>query len=296
MNSISVHSGAYVADVPSQAKFRGSAFMQPIPELKSSATALDYHQIPVAVESAQNAESLVNVKRFGIAAQSAYATAAAPYYQAFDQALNTVYVRSGVATRLLLANEFLREYGVELLALDGWRPIQLQQELWDHFIEKGKTVLDNPSEQQLQEFAGTFCSCPHSFDPSDFRTWPVHITGGAIDVTLRTINDRQQLFMGAIFDDADHVSATRFYEQNDSSSQSALEARRNRRLLYHAMAAAGFVNYPHEWWHFDFGTQMWVMNGGPQDSAFYGLTNLAVNRRSCAARLVSSRDKISKQI
>ena len=30
------------------------------------------------------------------------------------------------------------------------------------------------------------------------------------------------------------------------------EAKRNRALLLGAMESAGFVNYPHEWWHFSY--------------------------------------------
>ncbi len=80
--------------------------------------------------------------------------------------------------------------------------------------------------------------------------------------------------MGSIFDDAASVSGTCYFEKRRHKSQSALEARRNRRLLVHAMEEAGFANYPGEWWHFDFGTQMWVMNGGHNCSAFYGRTEL----------------------
>lgn len=265
------------------AEFPSSPYLKPIPELSRTATALDYHQIPIETGCRQNGEPLVNVRKFGIAARSAYAGTSAPYYRAFNQALNSVYVRSGIAARLVIANEILRPFGAELLTLDGWRPIQLQQELWQHFIEKGQAVLLEPTAQELVAFAGQYCSNPQGFDPEDFRTWPVHATGGAIDVTLRCISDRQELFMGAIFDDADSVSSTRFYEDNNLLSQSAVEARRNRRLLYHAMTAAGFVNYPHEWWHFDYGTQMWVMNGEGNSIALYGLTGLRSSKHALRA-------------
>ena len=81
--------------------------------------------------------------------------------------------------------------------------------------------------------------------------------------------------MGSIFDDADAISFTTHFESFELTSQSGIEARRNRRLLYHAMTAAGFVNFPFEWWHFDFGTQMWVMNGNLQSTkALYGRAEL----------------------
>ena len=256
-------------------------YQQPIPSTEPGSTALDYHQIPIDLSSRENSEPLVNIRKYGIAARSVYAETSAPYYRAFGQALNSVYVRSGVAARLVVANELLRPYGAELLALDGWRPVALQHELWKHFLEKGRETLVDPAEQDLVSFAGQFCSNPEGFDPENFRTWPVHATGGAIDLTLRSLINRQELFMGAIFDDADSVSSTRYYEDNNLLSQSALEARRNRRLLFYAMTTAGFVNYPHEWWHFDYGTQMWVMNGDANsgDTALYGLCSLRSTKR-----------------
>ena len=35
------------------------------------------------------------------------------------------------------------------------------------------------------------------------------------------------------------------------------------------MLAAGFVNYRHEWWHFDFGDQLWAVSTGAE-CAIYG--------------------------
>jgi len=246
----------------------------PIPTPKEAKTALDYHAIDIDVVGAHNQEPLHNVQSYGVAANSAYAREIAPYYRAFPAAFSEVFVRSSVAEKLAQANELLVPYGVEVLALDGFRSIELQWDLWRHFIAKGKEALTNPTEDDLVRFAGTFCSNPSGFKPDDFRTWPVHNTGGAIDLTLRTRSrrDPQELFMGSIFDDADSVSDTRHFENSALTSQSAEEARRNRRLLYHIMIAVGFANYSHEWWHFDFGTQMWVMNGNHKCSAVYGRT------------------------
>jgi D-alanyl-D-alanine dipeptidase len=48
------------------------------------------------------------------------------------------------------------------------------------------------------------------------------------------------------------------------------EARRNRRLLADALTAAGFSNYPAEWWHWSFGDQAWALRTG-QEYAIYGM-------------------------
>lgn len=51
-----------------------------------------------------------------------------------------------------------------------------------------------------------------------------------------------------------------------------MEAMRNRRLLYWAMQAEGFANFPLEWWHYDFGNQSWVKDrsNDQTEAAFYG--------------------------
>ncbi len=74
--------------------------------------------------------------------------------------------------------------------------------------------------------------------------------------------------MGGIFDDPSDISHMAFYEKllarfngkEDRMSLTDLEALRNRRLLYWTMREAGFANYAYEWWHFDWGTQLWVVD------------------------------------
>ncbi len=236
-----------------------------IPLSDRSASALDYHAFPIDLQSQLAAEPLVDAATRGLAVLSFYAVADgtnAPYYRSFKQAPKSVWVRTTIAERLLQVNKGVSEYGVELLLLDGYRPISLQQELWDHFIAEGKLAQPAGSLDDWVNFAGQFCSDPRGYKEEDFRTWPTHNTGGAIDLTLRSIATGQMLFMGSIFDDAAEVSFTDYFERTQSPADiaSIAEARRNRRLLYWAMTAGGFANYPYEWWHFDLFTQMWVMN------------------------------------
>ncbi|MGV8547019.1 M15 family metallopeptidase, partial [Pseudomonas aeruginosa] len=44
--------------------------------------------------------------------------------------------------------------------------------------------------------------------------------------------------------------------------------RDHRRLLYHAMLDAGFSNLPSEWWHYDFGDQLWAWHTGATQALF----------------------------
>jgi D-alanyl-D-alanine dipeptidase len=71
------------------------------------------------------------------------------------------------------------------------------------------------------------------------------------------------------FDHFGPETATVFFE--NASSKDALEYRHNRRLLFWAMAAAGFTNYREEWWHFDYGNQFWgVILNQPARYGFLG--------------------------
>lgn len=242
----------------------------PIPSAVTNSSALDYHQIAIDIDGQANSEPLVPVSDFALKHRSAYAHSLAPYYKAFDKAHQIPHLRRGVAARLAKVNETLKDYGVELLILDGYRPVALQQELWDHFIDMTHIKFPDKSEDELVKFVGQYWSDPRSFDPDDYRTWPTHNTGGAVDLTLQDIKTGQDLYMGGVFDDVDEISSTRHYEDDRMLSLSAREARQNRRLLFHCMSHVGFANYHHEWWHFDYGTQMAIMNGFPEAKAFYG--------------------------
>lgn len=242
----------------------------PIPPAVTNNSALDYHQFEIDLDGEANSEPLVPVTEFALRHRSAYAHSLAPYYKTFAKAHQVPHLRKGVAARLAKVNESLKDYGVELLILDGFRPVALQQELWDHFIDITRNKFPDKSDHDLIKFVGQYWSDPRSFDPDDFRTWPTHNTGGAVDLTLQDSKTGQDLFMGGVFDDVDEISSTRHFEDERMVSLSAQEARQNRRLLFHAMFNVGFANYHHEWWHFDFGTQMAIMNGFPAARALYG--------------------------
>lgn len=244
---------------------------------EDAASAHDYHDVPISLESAQTREPLVDTGEFGLASQSYYARKDrlnAPYYKNFSTASKRIFLRKSVVEKLVAVNSFLEQYHVELYLLDGYRPIELQKEVWSDFVDQARRVLDNPTDEECARYAGFYCSDPRSFDENNFRTWPVHTTGGAIDLSLRSLETKQELFFGSVFDDATAISYTDHFERHSGPADGAsvIEARRNRRLLYWAMLDQGFANYPYEWWHFDWGTQMWVINQRPsvEETAHYG--------------------------
>jgi len=266
-----------------------SAFRErPIAWQSNPPTSRDYKQVPVDLDLAQSSEPLVDLAEYGIAANSYYARRDglnAPYFRPLASETNEIFVRQGVAERMDQANRLLASLGIELYALSGYRPLAVQTELWEFFIEKAKASLSDPSEADCAEFASQYCSDPRKFNQDDSRTWPTHLTGGAIDATLRSRESGDLLFMGGLFDDPSEISHTAHFEKLLASfdgdtqklSESQLEALRNRRLLFWAMNQAGFSNYAFEWWHFDFGTQLWVVDSATQplsreqpSTAFYG--------------------------
>ena len=182
-------------------------------------------------------------------------------------AINECYVREGVYRRVLAAARSLPQ-GVGLIVLDGWRPWRVQQYLFETLMEAIRGNHPDIAEDELLERTREFVA-----EPSTSPTGPSpHLSGGAVDVTLCD-EDGLPLPMGTLFDEAIPASHTAFYEAKKAPSATEREVRDNRRLLYHTMAAQGFTNLPSEWWHFDFGDQLWAHYGGhPQ--ALYGPAEL----------------------
>ena len=123
------------------------------------------------------------------------------------------------------------------------------------------TVVRGPDAGLERRFASPNISDPRIFDWNDSTTWISHVTGAAIDLTLRRIGSGEHLYMGGIFDDPSDNSTTDHYEGvSIALGMSAHEARCNRRLLYWSMLREGFSGLPSEWWHYDFGDQLWAKN------------------------------------
>lgn len=171
------------------------------------------------------------------------------FEQQFPYSLQSIYLRKNVYERLIEALNLLPQK-YSFILYDGYRPLQVQQYLFKLFYEEIKKSHANFSEEELLEETLKFVAFP-SIEP--FTTSP-HITGGAVDLTLGDIYGNP-LDFGSAFDEMSEKSATRYFEQNPHENEVALH---NRRLLYNAMTAVGFVNYSEEWWHFDYGNVSWA--------------------------------------
>lgn len=189
-----------------------------------------------------------------------------PHYaeQGIPGAISECYVRQGVYNRLLNAARALpSEY--KLVVLDGWRPICVQQYLFDALLTSIRADYPDIDESVLLQRTVEFVSLPSS----DELAPSFHLTGGAVDVTLSDENGHI-LDMGSPFDGATAESHTAFFESRKKLAPCERRARDNRKRLYWAMIGQGFTNLASEWWHYDFGNQLWAYQSGNK-RALYGV-------------------------
>lgn len=116
---------------------------------------------------------------------------------------------------LVSASTGLRSKGLHMVIWDAYRPLEAQQKL----------RAANSDDRYVLEVSK-------------------HCQGLAIDLTLAD-NKGVYLDMGTDHDD--------FTEKAHAGSQVISdEQAANRKLLSDAMEAAGFKQWPYEWWHFDY--------------------------------------------
>lgn len=254
-------------------------FARPIPILDNAATAGDYHDIPIDPQDPRYGEGLVDARKSGLAGENYYSRTDGgnlPYGHPVAGAIRELWCRRTIVTMLQNVNERLAAEGLELFVWDAYRPIACQRGLWNFFSARVRDEMPGAGEEQVSIHVRQYVSDPRRFDEKNPATWPVHATGGAVDVTLRDARTGDLADMGAHFDEMSPVSHTDHFERLFKSHAIAgTDIRlRNRRLLYWAMRDEGFTNYPYEFWHFDYGDQMYVMSlkqlGGNATAAWYG--------------------------
>lgn len=155
------------------------------------------------------------------------------------------HVRADVLRRLLLAQAALPP-GVRLLMVEGYRPPILQRLYFDEYAHTLRVAHPGAPAARIRELASAYISPPEVAP---------HVSGGAVDLTLCT-EDGVELPLGT------EVNATP--EESEGGCRTAAvnidaEARANRAVMGRAMTAAGFVNYPTEWWHWSYGDRYWAL-------------------------------------
>ena len=192
------------------------------------------------------------------------------FIQNINGSLPECYARETVHEKIVEASKLLPS-GYRFVMLDCWRPLQVQQSLFDILKDNFNKMYPSGSEEEIIKKTLTYVALP-SGDPK--RPSP-HNTGGAIDLTIVDENGLF-LYMGTDYDDSSLVASITYFEdqllQKVKLNEKDLEALKNRRMLYHIMTSVGFTNFVDEWWHYDYGNQNWAWISG-NDHAIYGKSN-----------------------
>jgi zinc D-Ala-D-Ala dipeptidase len=173
------------------------------------------------------------------------------------------YAREGVARAVLQAATTLPP-GWRLVVFDAWRPLAVQLQLYDGYRAALRQAHSAATDAWLTAETQRYVALP-SADPACPSP---HATGGAIDLSLLDAAGAP-LDMGTPFDAFDPHSHTRYFErlleQGRPLGVRETAHLRHRRLLFHALVAAGFTNYPEEWWHFEYGRSQYGPLMGLED-------------------------------
>ncbi len=191
----------------------------------------------------------------------AYESIGAPY----GKGASPWMLRKEVIRRLLLAENYLKEAesNLRLAVFDAWRPIRVQKFMYDYTINQ--ECFSRGIDPSIQEDSVEFIEIVElvskfwAFPSLEKSMPPPHSTGGAIDLTLATI-DGNALNMGGEIDSIEPVSAPDYYLKNEhlGAHSSACLWQSRRTLLTKVLKLSGFVQHPNEWWHFSYGDQLWA--------------------------------------
>ena len=152
-------------------------------------------------------------------------------------------LREGVVARLTSAASYLPD-GYKLGIGYGYRRLSVQQRIFEKVL--AQIVLANVDvvSTDLLEMTHNFIAVPEVSG---------HPTGGAVDVTLVTI-DGDQLDMGSPFLD---ITAEEVQMSWNDAILNDLQLE-NRAMLLDEMFRAGFAPFAGEWWHYSYGDREWA--------------------------------------
>lgn len=198
-------------------------------------TLIKFESIPIK----ESNEPLLDLEENGLEIESIY----------FKQGLsssNKLFLRKGVVEKLL---EIQKEISpLRFKIWDGFRPREVQGNIYAKFFNELKKGHPEWDEDKIAEETGVFIT--RSDDSSRI---PPHASGGAVDLTLID-QEGNELDMGTDCDHFGPEAGQLYYEENNIDDT----VRNNRRLLREAMLKHGFRADQDEWWHFDYGNQLWA--------------------------------------
>lgn len=165
----------------------------------------------------------------GVSAELKYATTDNFTHKNLYGDFQTCFIHKVAADKLRKAVENLRagHPKYSFLIYDGLRPRSVQRVMWDY-------VKDTPQQRYV---ANPVRGSMHNY-------------GLAVDLTVTDENGKP-LDMGAGFDDFRELSQPKLEKRYLASGQLTKPQVANRMILRNAMEKAGFIQLPHEWWHYD---------------------------------------------
>lgn len=166
------------------------------------------------------------------------------------------WLRERVAEKLQRIQDNL--HGLRLKIWDPWRSRAVQADLHSYFRKQFVAQHPEWDQSRLEQEMNIFVA------PPSCDIVPPHSTGGAVDLTL--VNQYGcELNMGTDFDYFGPEAASLYFEEKGRDS----DIREHRCILREAMSAEDFRFDEFEWWHFDFGNQIWTASKG-HAHAMYG--------------------------
>lgn len=143
--------------------------------------------------------------------------------------LDKAYLRKEAATKLALANKYLKELrpGLTLLVADALRPRSVSFKMWSHL-----------SGSPMQRYV------------ADPKGGSMHNYGCAVDITISDLSGNA-LDMGTPIDFFGPLAQPRYEKKFLREGKLTPEQVENRRLLRTVMHKAGFSGIRLEWWHFE---------------------------------------------
>ncbi len=230
-----------------------SSYEIPIPDQTQLRLRRGARQHPINLGSVENQERAVDVRMHGIAGENYYfSTNNPPYMHRAPGSISELYVRDGILERLLLVNQSLAASGYELYVFDAYRPVEVQNyfhDVWvpDFLRAQYPDWSDAAITLEVGRYWAKGFASKEAIDP---YSPPPHATGGVVDLTLRSRETKEHIFMGSPFDEVSAISFADHFEREGeyrALTDREVLARANRRILYHSMWKEGFVVNPNEW-------------------------------------------------
>lgn len=158
-----------------------------------------------------------------------------------------MYLRKEVADKLQEIQKNLSKYQFKIW--DGYRSREVQNNIYQKYLEDLKKENPSMTNDELKNEVGKFVTTAN--DPNRI---PPHSSGGAVDLTLVDRNSKEEINMGTDADYFGPEASSLYYEENNIDDS----IKNNRKTLREAMISAGFRADKDEWWHFDYGNQLWA--------------------------------------